>query len=62
MTGDGNAQMAPHRHVRRDALRARCSLVGRRTLQIAYVAYKHLDAPVKDRVDALLRLNPDYAK
>lgn len=31
-------------------------------MQIAYVAYKHLDAPVKDKVDALLRLNPDYAK
>ncbi|QPF95164.1 S1/P1 nuclease [Bradyrhizobium commune] len=31
-------------------------------MQIAYVAYKHLDAPVKDKVDALLRLNPDYTK
>jgi len=31
-------------------------------MQIAYVAYKHLDAPVKDKVDALLRLNPDYGK
>src|SRR5262249_58840307 len=24
-------------------------------MQIAYVAYKHLDAPVKDKVDALLK-------
>lgn len=31
-------------------------------MQIAYVAYKHLDPQVKDRVDALLRLNPDYPK
>ncbi|OAF01156.1 phospholipase [Bradyrhizobium centrolobii] len=31
-------------------------------MQIAYVAYKHLDASVKDKVDALLRLNKDYAK
>src|SRR5262245_17771699 len=31
-------------------------------LQLPYVAYKHLDAPVKDKVDALLKLNPDYAK
>jgi hypothetical protein len=31
-------------------------------MQIAYVAYKQLDAPVKDKVDALLRLNPDYPK
>lgn len=31
-------------------------------MQIAYVAYKKLDAPVKDKVDALLRLNPDYGK
>jgi hypothetical protein len=31
-------------------------------LQIAYVAYKKLDAPVKDKVDALLRPNPDYGK
>ena len=31
-------------------------------MQIAYVAYKKLEAPVKDKVDALLRLNPDYAK
>ena len=31
-------------------------------MQIAHVAYKHLDAPVKDKVDALLKLNADYAK
>src|SRR6201991_5293513 len=31
-------------------------------MQIAYGAYKKLDAPVKDKVDALLRLNPDYGK
>ncbi|MBH5396405.1 S1/P1 nuclease [Bradyrhizobium sp. CNPSo 4010] len=31
-------------------------------MQIAYVAYKKLDAPVKDKVDALLKLNKDYAK
>jgi hypothetical protein len=31
-------------------------------MQIAYVAYKHLDSPVRDKVDALLRLNKDYAK
>jgi hypothetical protein len=31
-------------------------------MQIAYVAYKHLDAPVKDKVDALLKLNKDYPK
>jgi hypothetical protein len=31
-------------------------------MQIAYVAYKHLDGPVKDKVDALLRLNKDYGK
>lgn len=31
-------------------------------MQIAYVAYKKLDAPVKDKVDALLRLNPDYGR
>lgn len=31
-------------------------------MQIAYVAYKKLDAQVKERVEALLRLNPDYAK
>ncbi|MFK4511397.1 S1/P1 nuclease [Bradyrhizobium daqingense] len=31
-------------------------------MQIAYVAYKKLDAPVKEKVDALLKLNKDYAK
>jgi hypothetical protein len=31
-------------------------------MQIAYVAYKHLDASVKGKVDALLKLNPDYSK
>ena len=31
-------------------------------MQIAYVAYKHLDASVKDNVDALLKLNADYPK
>jgi S1/P1 Nuclease len=31
-------------------------------MQIAYVAYKRLDAAVKDNADALLRLNPDYPK
>ncbi|WP_404437437.1 S1/P1 nuclease [Bradyrhizobium daqingense] len=31
-------------------------------MQIAYVAYKKLDAPIKDKVDVLLRLNPDYQK
>jgi len=31
-------------------------------MQIAYVAYKHLDAPIKDKVDALLRVNKDYPK
>jgi hypothetical protein len=30
-------------------------------MQIAYVAYKRLEVPVKDKVDALLKLNPDYA-
>ena len=30
-------------------------------MQIAYLAYKQLDPVVKERVDALLRLNPDYA-
>jgi S1/P1 Nuclease len=30
-------------------------------MQIAYLAYKHLDPAVQDRADALLRLNPDYA-
>jgi hypothetical protein len=31
-------------------------------MQIAYVAYKHPDASVKDKVDALLKLNADYLK
>ena len=31
-------------------------------MQIAYVAYKHLNASVKGRVDALLKLNADYPK
>jgi S1/P1 Nuclease len=31
-------------------------------MQIAYVAYKHLDAQVRERVDVLLRLNKDYPK
>ena len=31
-------------------------------MQIAYVAYKQLDQPVKNKVDVLLRLNPDYPK
>jgi hypothetical protein len=31
-------------------------------MQIAYVAYQKLDAPIKDKVDALLRLNKDYFK
>jgi hypothetical protein len=31
-------------------------------MQVAYVAYKGLDASTKDKVDALLRLNKDYAK
>lgn len=29
-------------------------------MQIAYLAYKRLDPAVKDKADALLRLNPDY--
>jgi hypothetical protein len=29
-------------------------------MQIAYVAYQRLNAPVKDKVDALLKLNGDY--
>jgi hypothetical protein len=29
-------------------------------MQIAYVAYKHLDGPVREKVDALLKLNADY--
>ena len=28
----------------------------------AYVAYQHLNAPTKKRVDQLLQLNPDYSK
>ncbi len=31
-------------------------------MQIAYVAYKGLDGSTKDKVDALLKLNHDYAK
>ena len=31
-------------------------------MQIAYVDYKHLDASVKGKVDALLKLNADYPK
>lgn len=31
-------------------------------MQIAYVAYKHLEPATKAKADALLRLNPDYAK
>ena len=31
-------------------------------MQIAYVAYKHLDASAKDKVDALLKLSADYPK
>lgn len=31
-------------------------------MQIAYVAYEKLESPVKDKVDVLLRLNPDYGK
>lgn len=30
-------------------------------MQIAYLAYKQLDPAVKDRADALLKLNPDYS-
>ncbi|OKO83568.1 S1/P1 nuclease [Bradyrhizobium sp. NAS96.2] len=30
-------------------------------MQIAYLAYKQLDPVVKERADALLKLNPDYA-
>jgi hypothetical protein len=30
-------------------------------MQIAYVAYQRLNAPVKDKVDALLKLNADYS-
>ena len=31
-------------------------------MQIAYLAYKRLDGPIKDKVDALLQLNKDYPK
>src|SRR6266567_2126987 len=31
-------------------------------MAVAYVAYQHLNTTTKTRVDALLRLNPDYAK
>jgi hypothetical protein len=31
-------------------------------MQIAYVAYKNIDAPVRDKLDALLKLNSDYPK
>jgi hypothetical protein len=31
-------------------------------MQIAYVAWKQLDPAVRERADALLRLNPDYEK
>ena len=31
-------------------------------MQIAYVAYKHLDPAVKQKADDLLKLNPDYQK
>lgn len=31
-------------------------------MQIAYVAYKHLDPSVKAEIDALLKLNKDYPK
>jgi S1/P1 Nuclease len=31
-------------------------------MQIAYLAYKRLSEPVKDKADALLKLNKDYAK
>ena len=30
-------------------------------MQIAYLAYKRLDPAIKDRVDVLLKLNPDYS-
>jgi hypothetical protein len=29
-------------------------------MTVAYIAYKHLDAPTRARVDALLQLNPEY--
>lgn len=31
-------------------------------MQIAYLAYKRLSEPVRDKADALLKLNKDYAK
>jgi hypothetical protein len=31
-------------------------------MQIAYLAYKRLSDPVRDKADALLKLNKDYAK
>jgi hypothetical protein len=31
-------------------------------MQIAFLAYKRLSDPVRDKADALLRLNKDYAK
>jgi hypothetical protein len=31
-------------------------------MQIAYLAYKPFDAPIKEKVDALLKLNKDYPK
>jgi hypothetical protein len=31
-------------------------------MQIAYLAYKRMSNPVRDKADALLRLNKDYAK
>lgn len=31
-------------------------------MQIAYLAYKRLDVPVKEKIDALLKLNKDYPK
>jgi hypothetical protein len=37
-------------------------MVGRRAHADCYVAYKNLEAPVKDKVGVLLRLNPDYPK
>lgn len=30
-------------------------------MQIAYVAYQHLNPPIRNKVDALLKLNKDYA-
>jgi hypothetical protein len=31
-------------------------------MQIAYLAYKRLSEPVRDKADSLLKLNKDYAK